>query len=205
MSIHCPQSQAAAPARACSLLKVCPGPSLQRLPLSVPSGTPALMAQTLLTILPGLRHPASTSLHKTYNTSSRLPSPLLTGDGWATPTPRGTSLPFTSIELTEAPEAHRWGGQGAPLGAQAPSQDPHSWPPFRWTPWAPDFQPDVSPGSQHPLGELGPNTAPSDLSFSAGRLRESRVNSALISRVPSKEPSGPRSLQPGGEALSRNL
>ena len=139
MSVHCPQSQAAAPARACSLLKVCPGPSLQWLPLSVPSGTPALVAQTLLTILPGLRHPGSTSLHKTYNTSSRLPSPLLTDDGWATPSPRGTSLAFTSTELTEAPEAHRWGGQGAPWVHRPPPRTPIPGP--------------------HSAGHLGPQTS----------------------------------------------
>ena len=44
----------------------------------------------------------------------------------ATPTPRGPSLSFTSIELTEALEAHQWGGQGA--ASIGPSQDPHSCP-----------------------------------------------------------------------------
>lgn len=78
------------------------------------------MAQTWPAMLPGLWQP-----HPLLNLLPAQPAADLI-NFVATPTPRGPSLSFTSIELTEGPGAHQWGGQGA--ASTGPSQDPHSCP-----------------------------------------------------------------------------
>lgn len=124
------------------------------------------MAQTWPAMLPGLWQP-----HPLLNLLPAQPAADLI-NFVATPTPRGPSLSITSIELTEGPGAHQRGGQGA--ASTGPSQDPHSCP-YSAGHLGPQTSGLISALGLYLLGELGPNTAPSDLSFSPGRLRESEL------------------------------